>query len=88
MTHDKHYKVLEQGQKFTYGNPVVDYCPQKEEPQRICITAGSNLMTFNLSLSVHMADSDTAKLHWNSVISTMNANYMCLDIKKNISLQG
>jgi hypothetical protein len=31
--------------------------------------------------SVHTADLDTAKLHWNSVISTENARYMCLDIK-------
>ncbi len=27
------------------------------------------------------ADLDTAKLHWNSVVSTENAQYMCLDIK-------
>ncbi len=27
------------------------------------------------------ADLDTAKLHWNSMISTENARYMCLDIK-------
>jgi hypothetical protein len=29
MTHDKIYKVLAQKKKFTYGNPVVDYRPQK-----------------------------------------------------------
>ncbi len=28
-----------------------------------------------------MADLDTAKFHWNSVISTKDARYMCLDIK-------
>ncbi len=27
-----------------------------------------------------MADLDTAKLHWNSVVSTPGAKYMCLDI--------
>jgi hypothetical protein len=27
-------------------------------------------------------DLDTAKLHWNSVVSTENARYMCLNIKK------
>jgi hypothetical protein len=31
-------------------------------------------------LSVRTADIDTAKLHWNSVISTDEALYMCLDI--------
>ena len=29
------------------------------------------------------ADINTAKLHWNSVVSMPNAKYMCLDIKKN-----
>ena len=29
---------------------------------------------------VKTADINTAKLHWNSVISTDNAQYMCLDI--------
>ena len=28
-----------------------------------------------------MADINTAKLHWNSVVSMPNAKYMCLDIK-------
>jgi hypothetical protein len=35
MTHDKIYKVLAQKKKFIYGNPVVDYCSQKEDPHRI-----------------------------------------------------
>jgi hypothetical protein len=30
---------------------------------------------------VRTADLDTTKLHWNSVISTKGARYMCLDIK-------
>ncbi len=29
-----------------------------------------------------MADLDTAKLHWNSVISTKQSKCMCLNIKK------
>ena len=35
MTHNKIHKVLAQKKKFTYGNPVVDYRPQKEDPHRI-----------------------------------------------------
>ena len=31
--------------------------------------------------SVRTADINTAKLHWNSVVSTDDARYMCLDIK-------
>ncbi len=36
---------------------------------------------YKSSLSVRIADLDTAKLHWNSVISTPGVKYMCLDIK-------
>jgi hypothetical protein len=67
-------------QTFTYGNPVVDYRPQKEDPNRIRITAGGNLINYADELSVRTADIYTAKLHWNSVISTKDARYMCLDI--------
>ncbi len=67
---------------FTYANPVVDYHPQKEDPHRIRITAGGNLIHYEGNASVRTADIDTAKIHWNSVISTPHAKYMCLDIKK------
>jgi hypothetical protein len=40
------------------------------------------LIDYDGDASVCTADLDTAKLHWNSVISTENARYMCLDIKK------
>ncbi len=81
MTHKDIRRVLEMKKKFTYGNPVVDYRPQKEDPHRIRITAGGNLITYESSPSVRTADLDTAKLHWNSVVSTVGAKYMCLDIK-------
>ncbi len=41
-----------------------------------------NLVNYNSELSVRTADINTAKMHWNSIISTKNAKYMCLDIKK------
>jgi hypothetical protein len=81
MTHDEIRHVLCNGKKFTYGNPVVDYRPQKDNPHWICITAGGNLITYESSPSVQTADLDTAKLYWNSVISTKGAKYMCLNIK-------
>ena len=81
MNHDDIQTVLKQKKKFTYGNPVVDYRPQKDDPHRIRITAGGNLVTYESSPSVRTADLDTAKLHWNSVVSTPGAKYMCLDIK-------
>jgi hypothetical protein len=42
---------------------------------------GGNLINYEASALVHTADLDTAKLHWNSIISTALAKYMRLDIK-------
>ena len=65
---------------FTYGNPVIDHRPPKEDPNQIRITAGGNLINCDEEISVRTAGINTAKLHWNSVISTNGARYMCLDI--------
>jgi hypothetical protein len=73
MTHDKIHHILAVGKKFTYSNMVIDYRPQKKDPHRIHITVGRNLISFASSPSVRTADLDTAKLHWNSVISTKEA---------------
>ncbi len=78
MTHNEINHVLRQNKKITYGNLVMGFRPQKENPNRICITAKGNLITYESSPSVHTADLDTAKIHWNSVISTPGARYMCL----------
>ncbi len=40
------------------------------------------MIDYDGNASVCTANLNTAKLHWNSVISTENARYMCLDIKK------
>ena len=44
MNHDNITKILKAGKKFTYVNPVVDHRPQKEDPNRIQIVAGGNLI--------------------------------------------
>jgi hypothetical protein len=81
MTHDEIVRTIVANKRFTYGNPVIDYRPQKEFPHCIQITAGGNLIKYDASASVQTADLDTTKLHWNSVISTKDARYMCQDIK-------
>ncbi len=81
MTHNEIARTIAANKRFTYGNPVVNYRPQKEFPYRIRITAGGNSIKYDASASVRMADLDNTKLHWNSVISTKDARYMCLDIK-------
>ncbi len=81
MTQDKIKQAVAAGKLFTYMNPVINYRPQKEDPYQIRITAGGNSINYESNASVRTADLDTAKLHWNSVISTPLARYMCLDIK-------
>jgi hypothetical protein len=60
MTHDKIALTLAAKKHFTYGNPVVDYIPQKEFPHRIRITAGGNFINYESSATVWMADLDMA----------------------------
>ena len=65
----------------TYVRVVPDYRPQKDDPYRIRITAGGNLIKRNMELTTRTADMLTAKLMWNSVISTPGAQYAGMDIK-------
>ncbi len=78
MTHDDIQRL--KGKAYTYAQVVMDFRPQKEDPNRIRITAGGDKIQYDGELSVRSADITTAKLHWNSVISTDDARYMCLDI--------
>ena len=73
-------QVVRAGKRFTYENPIVDHRPQKEDSNRIQITAGGNHIDCKHKASVKTADMNTAKLHWNHVISMEDAQYMCLDI--------
>ena len=65
----------------TYANIVVDYRPQKDDPHRVRITAGGNLIIYPGELTTRTADITTSKILWNSVLSTKNAKYKCPDIK-------
>ncbi len=81
MTYNKLAHVLQAGKKFTFANPVVNYRPQKEDPNQIRIMAMGNLVSYKGKLSVQTANINTAKIIWNSIISNKKAKYMCLDIK-------
>ena len=65
----------------TYARIVVDYRPQKEDPNRVRITAGGNLINYPYELTTRTADLTTSKVMWNSVISTPGARYACVDVK-------
>ena len=68
-------------QIVTYARIVVDYRAQKEDPNRVRITAGGNLIEYPEELTTRTADLITTKIVWNSVLSTEDAKYMCIDIK-------
>ncbi len=60
MKHDKIAQIVQVGKKFTFAHPVVDHRPQKEDPNRIQITAMGNLVSYKGELSVRTADINTA----------------------------
>ena len=80
MTHNQIAKMRAKGKKPTYARVVVDFCPQKEDPNRFRITAGGNLIKYAGEITTQTADVTTAKMIWNSVISTDGAKFMGFDI--------
>ncbi len=71
---------ISKDQPPTYAKVVVAYPPQKEDPYRVRFTAGENLINYPGELTMCTANMTTTKLHWNNVLSTPKAHYMCLDI--------
>ena len=65
----------------TYTRIVRDERPQKADPNKVRITVGGNLIGYPHELTTRTADLLTAKLLWNSVISTPGARYACIDIR-------
>ena len=58
----------------------MDYHPQKDDPNRVQITVGGNLIDYPGKLTTRTADLITSKIMWNSVLSTPGAKYACADI--------
>eukprot|EP00804_Cyclotella_cryptica_P004376 CCRYP_006792-RA/>CCRYP_006792-RA protein AED:0.32 eAED:0.32 QI:0/0/0/1/0/0/2/0/518 len=80
MSH-KDIQNIPSDQTVTYARIVVDYCPQNEDPNRVRITVGGNLIEYPGELTTRTADLVTSKILWNSVISTPNARYITADLK-------
>ena len=80
MTHEEIQKIPPD-RTVTYARIVIDYRPQKDDPNRLRITMGGNLIDYPDELTTRTADLTTTKILWNSVISTPEAKYMCADIK-------
>ena len=68
------------GKKVTYARTVVDIRPEKEDPNRVRITAGGDCLEYYGETSTETASIETAKILINSVLSTKNARFMSIDI--------
>ena len=68
--------------KFTtYARIVSEIRPNKDDPNRVRMTAGGNLIFYPGDKSTPSADLTTTKLLFNSVVSTPGAKFMTIDIK-------
>ncbi len=67
----------------TYGRIVIDHRPQKkkEDPNRVCITVGGNLIKYPFELTTRTADMLLLKIMWNSITSTPDALFAGANIK-------
>ena len=64
-----------------YGRICVDHRLHKSEPNRTRLTVGGNLINYPGEKYTPTADISTAKILFNSVISSKNAKFMSLDLK-------
>jgi hypothetical protein len=79
MTHDE-IANIPKDRTVTYARIVVDYRPQKEDPNRVRITVGGNLIEYPGELTTRTADITTAKILLNSTLSTPGAKFACTDM--------
>ena len=78
----KRKDIPEDRQKdVTYGRICCNYREQKKDAYRTRITMGGNLINYPGDCGTPTADLLTVKLLFNSVISTPQAKFMCIDIK-------
>ena len=80
MTHNE-IRHITQDRVITYAHLVVDFKPQKDDPNRVRITAGGKLSKYPGELTTSIVDMTTAKILWNSIFSTEGARFMDLNIK-------
>ena len=65
----------------TYGHIVVNYRPEKSDPNRVRLTVFGNRINYPGDCGTPTADMLTEKLPINSIISTKGAKFMSIDIK-------
>jgi hypothetical protein len=71
---------IPKGRKVTYGSFVVDIKDHKEEKERTRLTVGRDKIEYPGDKSTRTAGLTTAKILINSVISTLGAKFLVIDI--------
>jgi hypothetical protein len=79
-SHDE-IRHIPKNQTVTYACIVIDHWPQKEDPNRVCITVVGNLINFPFELTTRTTNMVSSKLLWNSTISTPGACFAGADIR-------
>jgi hypothetical protein len=72
---------IPKGPKVTYGSFVVDIKDHKEEKERTKLAVGGDQIEYPGDKSTRTACLTTAKILINSVISTLGAKFLVIDIK-------
>jgi hypothetical protein len=72
---------IPKGRKVTYGSFVVDIKDHKEEKERTRLTVGGDQIEYPGDKSTRAAGLTMAKILINSVISTLGAKFLVIDIK-------
>jgi hypothetical protein len=71
---------IPKGRKVTYGSFVVDIKDHKEEKERTRLTVGGDQIEYPGDKSTRTTGLTTAKILINSVISTLGAKFLVIDI--------
>merc|ERR1712197_139847 len=79
LTHKQIWRIPKH-KVVTHARLVVDFRPQKDDPNRVRMTAGGNLIKYAGELTTRTADLTTSKILWNSIVSTEGARFASFDI--------
>ncbi len=73
--------LIPDGRTITYAHIVIDHRPPKDDPNRVRITVGGNLINYPFELATRTTDMVSSEILWNSTISTKGARFAGADIK-------
>ena len=76
-----HKKEVPQDSNVTYTCIVCDIIHQNKETYIVRLTVGGKKIYHNGPLSTPTSYLTTSKLHWNSVLSTLDGKYLIVDFK-------